>query len=153
MHSFPHSCACIPGWRWLLHKHKASACLYDSPPRGCGPAAQTASSVSCPGMAQALSTRPAACHTQSTCCQAQCSCRPSLVVSGRTWQTEPAAQLNTATQLGTHIFPGLKRNLARGLIQLYMIFWATKVHNSITYHVYFSMILFLSIYTQVPHHT
>lgn len=105
-HILSFTAVCIPGHRWLLHKHVASACLYDSLPRGCGPAAQTASPVSCPGMAQALPTGPAACHTQSTCCQAQRSCRPALVVSGLTWQTEPAAQFSTATQLGTHIFPG-----------------------------------------------
>lgn len=105
-HILSHTAVCIPGYRWLLHKHVASAGLYDSPPRGCGRVAQTASPVSCPGMAQALPMGPAACHTQSTCCQAQCSCCAALVVSGLTWQTEPAAQLSTATQLGINIFPG-----------------------------------------------
>jgi hypothetical protein len=32
-HSFPHSCVYIPGQRWLLHRHKASAGLYDSTQR------------------------------------------------------------------------------------------------------------------------
>lgn len=103
-HILSHTAVCIPGHRWLFCKHLASACFYGCLPRGCSPGAQTASPVSCPGMAQALPTGPAACHTQSTCCQAQCSCRPALVVSGLTWQTEPAAQLSRATQLGTHIF-------------------------------------------------